>query len=63
MSYRNISLIFSKKTGFDISCNCLKDNLLEMSNPVFWEKSENTYIINLLSAELGLSGKGKDDMS
>ena len=37
---------FSKKTGFDISSG---DNLLEVSNPVFWEKYEKYH---LSSAEI-----------
>ena len=40
----NLMVFFFLKTGFDISCKLsLGDSLHEMSNPVFWNKSEKYF--------------------
>ena len=44
-----IFFLFSKKTGFKVSCN--GDNLHVMSKPVFWENKKD--IINMSSSEFG----------
>ena len=49
---------FSRKQDLTFHTNCLQtNNLYEISNPVFWEKSEKKNIMNLSSAEFVYSGK------
>ena len=43
--------IFPRKQALTFHVNCLRDNLHEMSKPVFWGKNKND-IINLSSAKL-----------
>ena len=57
-----ILLFFSRKIGFDISCEFIGDTLHELSKPIFWKKEKNKNVSNLSFAEF-THGMVKHDMN